>query len=101
MFFYTVEEGRKALAYRKGGKIEVIEGPARVWKGWSRIVPMKHHVAHPGEFMLIRYHDGTQEHRKGPAEAWLDPRIHEDIAVQQGLTLAAKEAVVVLSLIHI
>ena len=95
MFFYTIEEGRKALAYRSRGKIDVIDGPARVFKGLSRIVEMKHHVAHPGEFLLVRFHDGRQQHMRGPAEIWFDPRIHDAIAVQRGLSLAAKEAVVV------
>ena len=95
MFFYTIEEGRKALAYRSGGKIDVINGPARIWKGLSRFTEMRHHVAHPGEFLLVRFHDGRQQHLRGPAEIWLDPRIHDAVAVQEGLTLAAKEAVVV------
>ena len=95
MFFYTVEEGRKALAYRNRGKIDVIDGPARIWRGLTRFKEMRHHVAHPGEFLLIRFHDGRQQHMRGPAEVWFDPRIHDAIAVQQGLTLAAKEAVVV------
>ena len=95
MFFYTIQEGRKALAYRSGGKIDVIDGPARVWKGLSRFSDMQHYVAHPGEFLLVRFHDGHQQHLKGPAEVWFDPRIHDAIVVQQGLTLAAKEAVVV------
>ena len=95
MFFYTIEEGRKALAYRSGGRIEVVEGPARMWKGFSRFELMRHYIAHPGEFMVIRFRDGTQQNIKGPTEVWFDPRIHETIAVEQGLTLAAKEAVVV------
>ena len=95
MFFYTIEEGRKVLAYRSGGKIDVIDGPARIWKGLSRFKEMRHHVAHPGEFLLVRFHDGRQQHLRGPAEVWFDPRIHDAVAVQKGLSLAAKEAVVV------
>jgi len=95
MFFYTIEEGQKALAYRIGGKIDVLDGPARVWKGFTRFVPMKHFVAHPGEFLTIRFHDGTQENLRGPAQLWLDPRIHQHVECQEGLTLAAREAVVV------
>ena len=56
---------------------------------------MKHFVAHPGEFLAIRFHDGTQENLRGPVELWFDPRIHQHVESQQGLTLAAKEAVVV------
>ncbi len=95
MFFYTIREGQKALAYRNGGKIDVIEGPAKIWKGWTSFRPMQHHVAHPGEFLVVRFLDGRQENLKGPTEIWFDPRIHEEITVQEGLSLAAKEAVVV------
>ena len=95
MFFYTIEEGRKALAYRLGGRIDVIEGPARCWQGMTRFHEMRHQVAHPGEFLIIRFRDGTQQHLEGPAQIWFDPRIHEEISVQEGLSLAAKEAVVV------
>lgn len=95
MFFYTIEEGCKALAYRTGGKIEVLEGPARVWKGWTRFQRMQHYVAHPGQFLIVRFKNGSQEHLEGPAEVWLDPRVHDEITVEEGLTLAAKEAVVV------
>ena len=33
---------------------------------------MEHYVAHPGEFLIIRYRDGRQEHLPGPADVWLD-----------------------------
>ena len=95
MLFYTVREGHKVLAYRNGGEIEVVEGPARVWKGRSEFVQMRRIVAHPGEYLSVRFCDGSQQHIKGPAEIWRDPRIHSEIEVQQGLTLTTKEAVVV------
>ena len=54
MFFYTIEEGNKALAYRLGGRIDVIEGPKRCWKRMTRFHEMRRQVAHPGEFLIIR-----------------------------------------------
>jgi hypothetical protein len=58
---------------------------------------MAHYVAHPGEFLIVRYRDGQQEHIAGPAELWLDPRVHQEITREDALQLAAKEAVVVYS----
>ena len=39
---------------------------------------MAHHVAHPGEFLIVRFRDGRQEHLPGPADVWFDPRVHLD-----------------------
>ena len=58
---------------------------------------MQHFVAFPGTFLVIRYRDGRQQHLPGPAELWRDPRQHLEITRQDGLQLAAKEAVVVYS----
>lgn len=95
MFYYTIEEGQRVLAIHKSGKMEVIEGPARVWRSGLRFQPMAHHVAHPGEFLIVRYRDGRQEHLAGPAHLWLDPRIHLEVEKEEALQIAAKEAVVV------
>ncbi len=97
VFYYTVEEGQRVLMRRWDGTMTVIVGPKRVWRGWSRFTPMQHFVAHPGEFLIVRFRDGRQEHLSGPADVWLDPRIHQSITSEDGLQLAAKEAVVVYS----
>lgn len=95
MWYYTVEEGQRALMVRKDGRMEVVVGPRRVWKGSSRFERMRHFVAHPGEFLIVRFRDGRQEHTAGPADVWFDPRVHEQITRQDALQLAAKEAVIV------
>ena len=97
MFYQTVEEGQRILMKRLDGTMEVLVGPRRVWRGWRRFESMSHHVAHPGEFLSIRYRDGRQEHVAGPAELWFDPRTHEEIDVREALQLSAQEAVVVYS----
>jgi hypothetical protein len=97
MYYYTVEEGQRALMIRRDGRMEVIVGPRRVWKGWNRFEKMRHFVAHPGEFLIVRFRDGRQEHVPGPADLWFDPRIHEQVTRQDTLQLAAKEAVIVYS----
>ena len=56
---------------------------------------MPHFVAHPGEFLIVRYRDGRQEHLPAPADIWFDPRSHLLIENEDALQLAAKEAVVV------
>lgn len=95
MFFYIVEEGQRVLKVKNDGSMEILEGPKRVWKGKNKFYPMKHYVAHPGEFLVVRYRDGRQEHHAGPADLWLDPRVHREIVREEALQLADKEAVVV------
>jgi hypothetical protein len=97
VFYYVVEEGQRVLLRRPDGTMTIVAGPKRLWIGWNRITPMSHYVAHPGEFLIIRHRDGQQEHRAGPADVWLDPRIHQSITQQDGLQIAAKEAVVIYS----
>jgi hypothetical protein len=82
---------------RPDGRMEVIVGPKRVWKGSNRFEKMRHFVAHPGEFLIVRFRDGRQEHLVGPTDLWFDPRVHETVSRQEGLQLAAKEAVIVYS----
>jgi hypothetical protein len=77
--------------------MEVIVGPQRVWIGTSRFEKMRHFVAHPGEFLIVRFRDGRQEHLAGPTDLWFDPRIHETVTRQDALQLAAKECVIVYS----
>jgi hypothetical protein len=97
MFFYIVEEGQRVLMRQPDGTVEVVVGPKRIWRFRKLFTPMRHYVAHPGEFLIVRYRDGRQEHLPGPGEQWLDPRVHQSVTVQEGLQLAAKEAVVVYS----
>ncbi len=95
LMFYTVPEGKRVVAHRFNGKIDILDGPKRVWKGFTRFEPMKHFVAHPGQYLSIRFRDGGEETVIGPTELWQDPRQHESITVNDCLDLAAKEAVVV------
>jgi hypothetical protein len=97
MWFYTVEEGQRALMVRRDGRMEIVVGPRRVWAPGRRFERMRHFVAHPGDFLVVRYRDGRQEHVAGPADLWFDPRVHEGVTRQEALQLAAKEAVVVYS----
>jgi hypothetical protein len=97
VFTYVVEEGQHALMRRPDGTMEVLAGPRRVWRGRNTFHPMEHYVAHPGEYLIVRYRDGRQEHRPGPTEVWFDPRVHQEVAREDALQLAAKEAVVVYS----
>lgn len=97
VFLYMVEEGQRVLMRRPNGSMEVIAGPCRVWKGGCTFTPMRHFVAHPGDYLIVRFRDGHQEHTAGPVEVWFDPRVHQEIRMEEGLQLAAKEAVVVYS----
>jgi len=95
MWYYTVEDGQRVLMTESNGTMKVLTGPCKVWQRGRRFQPMAHHVAHPGEFLIVRFRDGRQEHIEGPADLWLDPRVHLTIDREDTLQLAAKEAVVV------
>ena len=97
MWFYTVEEGQRALMIHRDGRVEVVAGPRRVWAWGKRFERMRHFVAHPGDFLVVRFRDGRQEHVAGPTDLWFDPRVHEHVTRQEALQLAAKECVVVYS----
>jgi hypothetical protein len=56
---------------------------------------MAHHVAHPGEFLIVRFRDGRQEHLVGPSDLWFDPRVHAAVEKEDALQIASKEAIVV------
>src|SRR5262249_31323125 len=97
VFFYTVEEGQRVLMRRPDGTMQVLVGPRRVWRGRNVFAPMDNYVATPVEFLILRNRDGRQEPLAGSADVWLDPRVHQSVVRQDGLQLAAKEAVVVYS----
>jgi hypothetical protein len=97
MWFYVVEEGQRVLVRNPDGTMDVVVGPRRVWRGRRMFQRMIHHVAHPGDYLIVRYRDGRQEHLPGPAEVSFDPRVHGDITCEEMLQVAAKEAVVVYS----
>lgn len=95
LMYYTIAEGKRVLAYRRNGKIKVLIGPQRVWIGFTRFEPMKHFVAHPAQYLSIRFLDGRETTQVGPSEVWFDPREHEAIEIHECLDLGTKEAVVV------
>lgn len=95
MFFYTVEDGQRVLVINNEGHMEVVEGPKRIWRWRRTIKQMVHHVAHPGDFLIVRHRDGTQHHHVAPAHLWFDPRVHMSVDKEEALPIAAKEAVVV------
>lgn len=97
VFHYVVEEGQRAMMRRHDGSMEVLVGPRRIWRWRRSFQRMQHFVAHPGEFLIVRFRDGRQDNLPGPTDIWLDPRVHQEIAKQDALQLAAKEAVVVYS----
>ncbi len=94
MFWTTVDDGERMLRISRSGKTDVIIGPKRVWAWGYRFKALHQHVAHPGEFLMVRSRDGTQNHLPGPAELWSDPRVHLSVSKQESLPIDANEAVV-------
>jgi hypothetical protein len=97
MFFYTVDEGQRVLVTHRNGSMEIVQGPAQVWRGWKTFRRMGHFLAHPGEFLIVRCRDGSQQHLPGPSEVWFDPRVHDEVTQEDCLQIAAREAIVVYS----
>lgn len=95
MLHYIVEEGEQALVRYPDGTCKIVVGPAKIWRGFKTIQPMAQYVAYPGHYIKVMNRDGSQQHIRGPAKLWLDPRIHERLLVEEGMTLATNEAVVV------
>ncbi len=97
MFFYTIEEGQRVLVTHRSGKVEIVKGPAKIARFGKRFRSMEHHIAHPGEFLIVRFRDGSQEHLAGPAHLWLDPREHLAVSKEDCIQISEKEAIVVYS----
>jgi hypothetical protein len=95
MFHYTVQDGQQVRVIDENGKTTVVIGPKRIFVWGKRVEPMVHHLAHPGEFLIVRFRNGRQEHKVGPAELWFDPRVHATVEKEDCLQIASKEAVVV------
>lgn len=97
MFFLTLPDGQRVVVTDRRGRMTVVTGPARIRQWGNTIQKMSHYVAHPGEFLVVRYRDGRQENLGGPCEVWFDPRVHLSVHKQDALQIAMKEAVVVYS----
>ncbi|MEN0062868.1 MAG: hypothetical protein AAGA48_12010 [Myxococcota bacterium] len=97
MWFYTVEDGQRVIVTDRRGNVDIVEGPKRILTWGRKIRPMNHYVAHPGDFLVVRFRDGSQQHLAGPAHCWFDPRIHLSVDKEEAVQLADKEAVVVYS----
>src|SRR5262249_62321855 len=74
VFTYVVEEGQRMLMRRPNGAMEVVLGPRRVWKGWNVLLPMAHHVAHPGGYLIGRLRGRRPGHPPGPPAGRVAPR---------------------------
>ncbi|MCB9766401.1 MAG: hypothetical protein H6739_41890 [Alphaproteobacteria bacterium] len=97
LFSYVVDEGQRVLLVDSRGRMSVVEGPAKVLRWGRQLRTMDHFVAHPGDFLIVRFRDGRQEHIAGPAHFWLDPREHLSVTREEVVQIGHKEAIVVYS----
>lgn len=68
MFYYTIEEGQQVLARHRSGRIEVLVGRKRVWKGRTRFERMEHFVAHPRLYLWVVPHVALMQYRHVQAQ---------------------------------
>lgn len=94
MFWTTIDDGERMLRISRRGETEVLIGPRRVWSWGYRFESIQQYVAHPGEFLMVRSRNGTQEHIAGPAELWFDRRQHLSVSKEESLPIDTNEAVV-------
>ncbi|MCB9796040.1 MAG: hypothetical protein H6741_25365 [Alphaproteobacteria bacterium] len=94
-WWYVVNEGQRVMLIDGQGRMDMVEGPAKVWRWGKRLKPLDHYVAHPGDFLIVRYRDGRQEHLVGPTHFWHDPRQHLSVRREEVVQIEGNEAIVV------
>src|ERR1043165_8772470 len=91
----TVRSGERVAVWDDGGRVSVVDGPARVGTWGKRINPVPRVAAGAGEYLVVKFRDGRAEHVPGPTSVWVDPVAHESVKVEAALALDGNEAVVV------
>jgi len=91
----TVKQGECAAIWTASGKRHVIEGPQRIRLWWSHVRFLNRSVADDHEYLVIKYRNGSKEHRRGPCAMFLDPCVHMSIESMTAYKLGANEALVV------
>lgn len=91
----TIRDGQAAALWHRNGTRRIVEGPKVLFALNERIELLIRFVARDGEYLAIAHHDGTTTHLVGPADRWLDPLLHQSIAVKKAINLDANQAIVI------
>ena len=90
-----VKEGECCAVWNSGGQYRLVPGPARITVWRSDVRFLERFMADEQQYLVIRFRDGRKEHLQGPSAVFLDPVVHQDIAVHDAILLNAFEAIVV------
>jgi hypothetical protein len=91
----TINDGEAAILWSRKGTRRIVHGPNVVFAPLERLDMQHRFVARDGEFLVVRFQDGTTEHLPGPCEQWFDPLLHGTIEVKPAVNLDAHQAVVI------
>lgn len=94
--FKTIREGERAAVWDRGGQVEFVAGPRRIWPWPGRTVEMlQRHAAGADQYLKVNFVDGHSEHLHGPAAVWFHPVEHQSVTTEPAISLDANEALVV------
>ncbi|MEN6373127.1 MAG: hypothetical protein ABFD64_14070 [Armatimonadota bacterium] len=93
--FATIRQGERVAVWDKRGRVEMIDGPRRVYTIGRKLEKMMLYAAGTDEYLAVVYKNGRSEHLRGPVSVWFNPVLHESISVQKAFAIDANEAVVV------
>lgn len=92
--FVVVPQGEKYAFLSFNGEVTIVDGPKRKFSMGSYL-PLWRHVALPGEYLTVKYLNGTEEYLKGPAECYFNPLEHTSITCNLALHIESNQAVVI------
>ncbi len=95
LFIHTIRQGDRVAVWDKSGKVELVDGPKRLFLFNKNIELLEHHSAGADEYLAIEFNDGHSEHHRGPKAVWFDPVEHSKVEIRKALPLDSHEAIVV------
>src|SRR5579864_7458069 len=91
----TIRQGERIALWNRFGEANMIDGPRLLLLTGQQVQILPRFSAGPAQYLVIRFKDGHKEHVRGPAAAWFDPVLHEEITIQPAIGIDANEALVV------
>lgn len=95
MGLVTIKAGQRAAIWDKAGRMQIVDGPRRLFLFRQTIQWLERFSAESDEYLAIRYVDGHVENLPGPSNVWFDPVRHQQVEVKQATAIDAHEALIV------
>ena len=81
----TVRQGDRIAVWNKNGRVNLIDGPRRLFLFRKAVQKLKHFSAGADEYLAIDFADGHSEHLRGPTSVWYDPVEHSLVEIKKAL----------------